>query len=100
MSILTGDPRGRVVFHWPDSRVVVVQRDRVELASIDRYHLNVKRDGDETTREYFLNAETDEHMRPVLHSIVAEDTDVIWTYDRTSANWTRVPHAPGEELGR
>lgn len=89
MSLLTGDPRGRVVF-VSANMVMVYPRDRITHVALDYGSrecaaLHTVIDGRPSSWGNFPN----EMMWQVYASIVAEDTDVVWT--EVEGGWTRTP---------
>lgn len=110
MSILTGDePRGRVVLNianhaLPGAGAVEIIR-RELLGHVAMWRAEPSNQGyfikwgethdQESSIRTFIDAFDD--AVAIYKSIVEEDVDVIWTCD-ANKQWTRVPHAPGEEL--
>lgn len=102
MSIITGEPRGRVIFNIAHRGipgagcVAIIHRDRVGHVSVYAYSETpddlvvewgaTPKDTD-VTKLSFTRAEDGV---AVYRSIVEEDGDVIWTSD-ASGHWTRVP---------
>ncbi len=109
MSILTGQPTGRVVFvQFGGNKVTSLARANIErltvtsdgadnliklqVASHDREHvvrLSLDRDPDESYAVY--GARCADLMFEVRDSILAEDADVVWTEVKRGAGWTRTP---------
>ncbi len=97
MSIITADPKGRLVFIKPTPRTVITIRRDLLISihvEVSPPTLHLETDGDsysvriagaKTTRQV-----DDDALELIYQSVISEDTDVIWTQDAVGA-WTRTP---------
>lgn len=115
MSIIDGDPKGRVVIFWPNEKVLILERREITCVTIAGGDLQVQTKsmgtglaiggsheeegwagwinvviGLETPEE--TDAEYEARTIAVFDSIIAEDDDIVWTKVANSG-WIRVPDA-------
>lgn len=88
MSLLTGQPRGRVTFVKDGGdTIIVLTRGRVEkIEKQADYWIKWEEHSRREHREVYIGRDRD----AVFNSIVSEDSDVVWT-SAGVLNWIRVP---------